>query len=110
MQNNTTTKNMEPNWTKLVDKYWHGMSEETRKETFDYWVTSSDFPTMIEKEEVKLFHARFDPDNQFTVTTELNGTVNKFRAFKWGSKYHVGSIASIAEDFITNIEKLSLPS
>lgn len=101
---------MTPDWIKLVDKYWHGMSEETRRETFEKWVSTPDFDDMREKDEkVRLFYARFHPDNQFTVTTELNGTVNKFRAFKWGSKYHVGSIATIAEDFITNVEKLSLP-
>lgn len=101
---------MTPDWIKLVDKYWHAMSEETRKNTFDSLVSHPDFPTMIMHNEIKLFYARFDPDNQFTVTTELNGTVTKHRAFKWGDRYRVGSIATIAEDFITNVEKLSLPS
>jgi len=102
---------MNQDWIKLVDKYWHAMSEETRKETFEDWVSQPNFNEMIEKnEEVRLFYARFDPDNQFTVTTNFNGIVNKMRAFKWGSKYHVGSIASIADDFITGVEKLSLPT
>jgi hypothetical protein len=98
---------MTPDWIKLVDKYWFAMSEETRKETFDHWVSTPDFRDMLEKEEVKVFFARFNPDNQFTVTTELYGTVNKHRAFKWQDRYHVGSVSKLNDDYITNVEKIN---
>jgi hypothetical protein len=98
---------MEKEWIKLVDKYWHAMSEETRKDTFEALVSHSDFLDMIEHEEVKLFHARFDPDNQFTVNTNYKGTVNKMRAFKWKDRYYVGSRASVNDEYITSVEKIT---
>jgi len=99
---------MKQDWIKLVDKYWYTMSEETRKKTFEDWVSQPNFNEMREKDEdVKLFYARFHPDNQFTVTTNFNGTVNKMQAFKWGSKYHVGSMSVINNDYITEIEKIT---
>lgn len=96
---------MEPDWIKLVDKYWHAMSEETRKNCFDTLVSNPEFPNMTQ-DEVKLFCARFDPDNQFTVNTNYKGTVNKMRAFKWKDRYYVGSRASINDEYITSVEKI----
>lgn len=99
---------MTPDWIKLVDKYWHGMSEETRRETFDHWVSTPDFRDMLEQDEnVKIFFARFNPDNQFTVNTELYSTVNKHRAFKWKDRYHVGSLGKLNQDYITDVEKIN---
>lgn len=97
---------MEKEWIKLVDKYWHAMSEETRKDTFEALVSHSDFLDMKKHEEVKLFHARFNPDNQFTVNTNYKGTVNKMRAFKWKDRYYVGSRASINDEYIISVEKI----
>lgn len=97
---------MDQDWIKLVDKYWHAMSEETRKETFNSLVSHSDFSAMIKHEEIKLFHARFDPDNQFTVNTNYNGNVNKMRAFKWKDRYYVGSRTSINDEYIISVEKI----
>jgi hypothetical protein len=98
---------MEPDWIKLVDKYWHAMSEETRKETFNHWVSTPDFDDMREKDEkVRLFYARFHPDNQFTVNTNYKGNVNKMRAFKWGNRYYVGSRTSINDEYITSVKKI----
>ena len=99
---------MKPDWIKLVDKYWFGMSEETRKKTFEDWVSQPNFNEMREKDEdVRLFYARFHPDNQFTVTTNYNGTVNKMRAFKWKDGYYVGSMSKINNDYITDVEKIT---
>lgn len=97
---------MELEWTKLVDKHWHAMSEETRKNAFDSLISHSNFPAMIKHEEIKLFHARFDPDNQFTVNTNYKGNVNKMRAFKWKDRYYVGSRTSINDEYITSVEKI----
>lgn len=98
---------MTPDWIKLVDKYCYAMSEETRKETFEDWVSTPDFRDMLDNEEVKLFFARFHPDNQFTVTTNFNGTVNKMQAFKWKDGYYVGSMSKINNDYITDVEKIT---
>lgn len=97
---------MEKDWIKLVDKYWHAMSEESRKNCFDVLVASPELTIMMEKEEVKLFHARFNPDNQFTVNTNYKGTVNKMRAFKWKDRYYVGSRTSINDEYIISVEKI----
>jgi hypothetical protein len=98
---------MKQDWIKLVDKYWHGMSEQTRRETFEKWVSTPDFRDMLEQDEkVRLFYARFHSDNQFTVNTNYNGTVNKMRAFKWKDRYYVGSRASINDEYITSVEKI----
>lgn len=83
------------------------MSEESRKNCFDTLVSNPNFPAMIEKQEVKLFHARFNPDNQFTVNTNYKGTVNKMRAFKWKDRYYVGSRTSINDEYITSVEKIT---
>jgi hypothetical protein len=98
---------MKPDWIKLVDKYWFGMSEESRKNLFEDWTSTPEFRDMLDKEEVKLFFARFNPDNQFTVTTELYGTVNKHQAFKWKDGYYLGSMSKLNDEYITDIEKIN---
>ena len=98
---------MKPNWTKLVDAYWHSMTEESRRNLFEDWVSTPEFRDMLDNEEVKLFFARFNPDNQFTVNTDFNGTVNKMRAFKWKDGYYVGSMSKINNDYITDVEKIT---
>ena len=45
---------MKPDWIKLVDKYWFGMSEESRKNLFEDWTSTPEFRDMLDKEEVKL--------------------------------------------------------
>ena len=95
-------------WRDLSDKYWYQMSEEERAHLFEWLGRNDNYKKSLETEEdTKLFHARFDPNNQFTVTTEFNGTVNKHRAFKWEERYYTGTRSSIADEYITDIEKIN---
>ena len=95
-------------WRDLSDKYWYQMTEEERANLFEWLGRNDSYKRSLESEEdTKLFHARFDPDNQFTVTTEFNGTVNKHRAFKWEERYYIGSRSSIADQYITQVEKIN---
>jgi hypothetical protein len=62
----------------------------------------------LEKEEdTQVFHARFNPDNQYTVQTFLNGIGEEHRAFKMGDRYYIGRNTSISEEYIISIEKFT---
>lgn len=95
-------------WLNLTDKYWYQMTEEERAHLFDWLGRNDNYKKSLETEEdTKLFHARFNPDNQFTVTTELYGTVNKHQAFKWKDGYYLGSMSKLNDEYITDIEKIN---
>jgi hypothetical protein len=94
-------------WKDLTDKYWDQMSEEERIRLFDWLQLNYGYKDSLEKQEdTQIFHARFDPDNQYMVKTNLKGNEEEHRTFKMGDTYFTNSISSIVEEYIISVEKI----
>jgi hypothetical protein len=93
-------------WQSLTDKYWHQMTEGERGRLFDWlqktWVYEE---SLAKEQDTQVFHARFDPDNQYMLKTDINGEVAEHRAFKMGDRYYISRNSWINEDYIVSVEK-----
>jgi hypothetical protein len=93
-------------WQSLTDKYWHQMTEGERNHLFEWLQKNYYYKESLEKQQdTQIFHARFDPDNQYMVKTNLKGVEGEHRTFRMGDTYFTNSNSSIVEEYITSIEK-----
>ena len=93
-------------WQSITDKYWHQMTEGERIHLFEWIQKSWVYKESLEKEEdTQIFHARFNPDNQYIVKTNYNGNEEEHRTFKRGERYYKNSRSSILEEYIISVEK-----
>ena len=94
-------------WQRLTNVYWEQMSEEEREHLFEWLNRNDNYKRSLEKEEeTQIFHARFDPDNQYMVYTTMNGKDDVNRVFKYKDLYYVRSNSWITPEFITKVEKI----
>jgi hypothetical protein len=94
-------------WQRLTNVYWEQMSDEERDRLFEWLNRNDNYKQSLEKEEeTQIFHARFDPDNQYMVHTTMNGKDDVNRTFKYKDLYFVRSNSWITPEFITKVEKI----
>jgi hypothetical protein len=94
-------------WQRLTGVYWEQMTEEERDRLFEWLNRNDNYKQSLEnEEETQIFHARFDPDNQYLVYTTMNGKDDVNRAFKYKDLYYVKRNSWITPEFITKIEKI----
>jgi hypothetical protein len=94
-------------WQSLTDKYWAQMTEGERNHLFEWLQKNYYYKESLEQQEdTKIFHARFDPDNQYMVKVNYEGKEEDRRTFKMGDKYYIDSKSSIIEEYIVSIEKI----
>ena len=94
-------------WQRLTNVYWEQMSDEERDRLFEWLNRNDNYKRSLEKEEeTQVFHARFDPDNQYIVYTTMDGKDDVNRVFKYKDLYFVRSNSWITPEFITKVEKL----
>ena len=61
-------------WQSITDKYWIQMTEGERAHLFEWMQKNWVYQESLEKEvDTQIFHARFDPDNQYMVTSNYKG-------------------------------------
>lgn len=95
-------------WQNLTNSYWEQMTEEERIHLFEWMNRNEWYKKSLENEEdTKIFHARFDPDNQYNITTNFNNDIKIRRAFKLNDKYFISLNSWIANEYITSIEKFN---
>jgi len=93
-------------WQNLTDIYWHQMTEGERIHLFRWLQKNWQYEESLTKEaDTQIFHARFNPDNQYLVKTDYNNVEETHRAFKMGEKYHTKSNTWIDKNHIVDIEK-----
>ena len=94
-------------WQRLTNVYWDQMSDEERDRLFEWLNRNDNYKQSLEKEEeTQIFHARFDPDNQYMIYTTMNGKDDVNRVFKYKDLYYVRSNSWITPEFITKVEKI----
>lgn len=96
-------------WQHLTDKYWDEMSDAQRAHLWN-WLQKNPWyeESLAKEEETQMFHARFDPDNQYIVKYNYNKENGEKRAFKMGDRYYTKRNTWIGEEFIINVEKLTV--
>jgi hypothetical protein len=93
-------------WQSLTDRYWVEMSEGQRISLFDWMQKSWVYEESLEKEEdTQVFHARFNPDNQYMVKAVFLGKEEEHRAFKMGDRYYIKRNTWISEEYVISVEK-----
>jgi hypothetical protein len=94
-------------WQRLTNVYWEQMSDEERDRLFEWLNRNDNYKRSLEKEEeTQIFHARFDPDNQYMVYTTMDGKDDVNRVFKYKDLYYVKSNSWITPELITKVEKI----
>jgi hypothetical protein len=81
------------------------MSDEERERLYD-WILKLLDPKQKEIEDVKIFLARFNPDNQYKITTNFLNKIETVNCFLHDGKYKTKRNTSLIEDYIINIEKI----
>ena len=94
-------------WQHLTDQYWYQMSEAQRAHLFN-WLQKNPYyeESLAKEEETQIFHARFDPNNQYLVYTNYQNKEEVHRAFKLNDRFYTKRNTSIFEDYINKIEPL----
>lgn len=95
-------------WGNVIDKYYYEMSSNERERLFEWINRDWRMEEGIKKGNVDclLFNARFDPHNQYLISTFFAEKEGKTEAFLFEGKYHTAKNKFVNEDYITKIEKL----
>ena len=100
-------------WQNLTRQYWEQMTEGERSHLFD-WLNRNDWykESLHKEEDTQVFHARFDPDNQYTIKTKHKNENKRLvkgehRAYKFGDRYWVGLNTFIPEENIVEVIKFT---
>ena len=91
-------------WSKVIDEYYHELTSGERTNLFD-WITKNGRFDMSNKD-CELFYNRYNPNNQYEITTDYENDIKTIIAFKHNNRYHTDSKTSIIEEYITNIKKI----
>lgn len=96
-------------WQNLTDKYWDQMTDPQRTHLWNWLQKHPSYEDSLkEQEDTQVFHARFDPDNQYSVYTKYKGKDSVQRAFKMGDRYYIQRNKWIAEEYIDRVQKLEI--
>lgn len=92
-------------WQNLTDRYWKEMTEGQRRHLFNWLSENWQYKSSLYKEmDTKIFHARFDPENQYMIETSDG---QRIRAFLLGEKYHTQTNTYIDPEQIRGVEKFT---
>jgi hypothetical protein len=86
----------------IIDIYYNQMSWEQRNHFFE-WIGKK---LNKEQEESQIFLARFNPDNQFNITTFYEGKKDIVHAFFMNGKYWISSRRNVNHNYIKSVEKI----
>lgn len=98
-------------WQSLTDMYWEQMTENERGRLFNWIQINPYYEDSLSKEEdTQVFHARFDPNNQYEITYLFENTTDSVRTFLYKERYCTSKSRFITPDYITRIQKLLIPN
>jgi hypothetical protein len=90
-------------WHNLTDMYWEQMTPYEREHLFE-WMNKTDVyqESLKKHEDTQVFHARFDPDNQYLVT----GFNSEHHTFLYNGKHYVNRNTWIPKEYIKSKKKI----
>ena len=86
----------------LSDIHYHKMSQNERLRIFEWISPKLD----LTNDYCKVFHDRFNPDNQYRISYEYGGKSDSVDCYKHGGKYHTSKNQHINEEYIKSVEKI----
>jgi len=84
--------------------YYHQMNKNQRANLFEWVQKNPNFD--LANKDCLHFYDRFNPDNQYVVTTEWEGEEVGWETYKHNGQYHEDGSSSILEKHIKKIEKI----
>lgn len=95
-------------WERVIDEYYHVLTPEERKRLYEWINLNPGYKHGIENhnEDCLLFEARYNPDNQYRITTIYNDKEETHDCFLWNRGYQLTKSTSIIDEYIKNIEKI----
>ena len=93
-------------WLDVIDKHYHKMTSDESSRLY-HWIKKNPlFERGLEENErgCVLFEARFNPNNQYIVTTNFSGEAETHRCFKLNDEYHISISTSIQDKYIIKVE------
>lgn len=99
-------------WHRVINEYYNVLTESERDRLYE-WINRCHAMEAGIKDKVEdclLFNARFNPDNQYVVTTKYKGAVSEHECFLWKEGYYTTKTQFIADEHIIKIKnKKDLP-
>lgn len=95
-------------WDDVINKHYHTLTKDEKSRLFE-WVNrcyGMEHGLENKNEDCLLFNARFDPNNQYEVTTKFNSITKTHKCFLWQGRYHVSKNSSIEGEYIVKSEKI----
>lgn len=91
-----------------IDKYYYQLTKEERKLLYEWMNKNSYYNNLKENsiEHILLWDARYNPENQYKVTSNFEGNEKVHETFLYQDKYHTERFKSIIEDYIIKIENV----
>jgi hypothetical protein len=86
------------------ERHYHNMNEQQRKQFMEHVMEQPGFD--LNKPQCAHFYARFNPENQYRVTTMYEGVAGTIDCYYWEGKYHTQMNRHVSPEFITNIIRI----
>jgi hypothetical protein len=84
------------------DRHYHNMSDDERKQFFDYVQKQHGFN--LKKEECRHFVARFNPENQWSVKVDYNDRIEWIDCYIYNNNYHTSKSRFINPEYILQVK------
>ena len=86
------------------DVHYHNMNDQQRKQFMEHVMEQPKFD--LAKRQCAHFYARFNPENQYRVTTDYKENVKVINCYLWEGKYHTQMNGYVSPRFITKIIRI----
>lgn len=90
-------------WAKLTDEISLQLTEAQKAELFKL-ITEKDYFNKNNRD-AQLFYARFNPQNQYVVSVEIEGLYQQFRCWLFEGNYRITTTQDIIPKYIFKVEK-----
>lgn len=89
-------------WEKVINGHYCKMTPSERTKLYEWILRNHRFD--LKDKDCEWFERRFNPENQYLVTTIYEGKEEVHKCFKAGERYHTSISRSIQERYITKVE------
>jgi hypothetical protein len=91
-------------WDRVIDEYWFKLTKVEVAKLFTWITRNQQFDAS--NEDCRWFYDRYNPDNQYLISTDYKGELGKYHCFMHEGLYHSGKNCSIIPEYIVSVEKV----
>lgn len=95
-------------WLNSINTEFYRMSPAERNSLHEWISKNWVFQKGLQEGNKDIIHwdARYNPKNQYKVTTDFNGDIKEHLAYKLDNRYYIRTNTSLMEEYITKIEQV----